>query len=297
MKKKRVWFADFLCVLVAAIWGTGFIASQMAIDANLSASLIMALRFLIAAAVMLVACLPRLKQLNLSVIKAGMIPGFFLFGGFYTQILGQQRTTVSHCAFLTATNVVMIPFLVWLFERRRPPVRTFVITVFTLIGIAVLSITPGSFEFSFNFGDLLSLLCAFFFAMHITVLGKMTKKADPMLINFVQLATAAIISVFVLVVMDADALSRADMSSGIWAILFLGLFSTCLCFFLQTYAQKYTTSAQAGVLLSMEGLFGSVFSVLLGMEALTGNMIAGGAMILCSVIALEFFSGALEKEK
>lgn len=291
---KKRWFADFLCVLVAAIWGTGFIASQIAIDAKMSAALIMALRFFIAAIVMLFACLPRMKGIKLSVVKAGIVPGIFLFGGFYTQILGQQRTTVSHCAFLTATNVVMIPFLVWLLERRRPPVRTFLIALFTLLGITVLSITPGSFEWSFNFGDLLSLLCAFFFAMHITVLGKVTKKADAMLINLVQLSTAAIISVVVLLITDVDAFSKADWSSGIWAILFLGLFSTCLCYFLQTYAQKYTSSAQAGVLLSLEGLFGSVFSVILGMESLTVNMAAGGIIILFSVVALEAFPGTLD---
>lgn len=291
---KKRWFADFLCVLVAAIWGTGFIASQIAIDAKMSAALIMALRFFIAAIVMLFACLPRMKGIKLSVVKAGIVPGIFLFGGFYTQILGQQRTTVSHCAFLTATNVVMIPFLVWLLERRRPPVRTFLIALFTLLGITVLSITPGSFEWSFNFGDLLSLLCAFFFAMHITVLGKVTKKADAMLINLVQLSTAAIISVVVLLITDVDAFSKADWSSGIWAILFLGLFSTCLCYFLQTYAQKYTSSAQAGVLLSLEGLFGSVFSVILGMESLTVNMAAGGIIILVSVVALEAFPGTLD---
>lgn len=295
-KNHTIWFADFLCLVVAVIWGIGFIASQAAIDANMSASFIMMSRFSIAAVIMFVVCLPKLKQIDMSVMKAGTIPGILLFGGFYTQILGQQRTTVSHCAFLTATNVVMVPFLVWIFSRRRPPIRTFIITVFTLVGITVLSIEPNSFELSFNLGDALSLLCALFFAMHITVLGRMAKNADSMLINFIQLATAALISMVVFLLTDVNAFSQADLSSGIWAILFLGLFSTSLCFFLQTYAQKYTTSVQAGVLLSTEGLFGSVFSVILGMEALTVNMIFGGAIILLSVVALEFFSGKSDKQ-
>lgn len=71
---------------------------------------------------------------------------------------------------------------------------------------------------------------------------------------------------------------------------YLGLFSTCLCYFLQTLAQKHTTPAKAGVLLSTEGLFGSVFSVALGMEALTVNLVAGGLIILASVTLMELFS-------
>ena len=52
-------FAEFGCLEVAVIWGSGFIASQLAIDAGLSAPVIMALRFSIAAALMLAVCLPR----------------------------------------------------------------------------------------------------------------------------------------------------------------------------------------------------------------------------------------------
>lgn len=99
---------------------------------------------MLAAIVMFIVCIPRLKRIDLSVIKAGMYPGIFLFAGFYTQILGQQRTSVSHCAFLTAINVVMIPFLVWIISRKRPAIRTFVVSLMTFAGIAVLSIKPGS---------------------------------------------------------------------------------------------------------------------------------------------------------
>ena len=137
-QKKRepmTWAADLLCLLVAAIWGSGFIASQLAIDSNMSAALIMALRFTIAAIVMLMVCLPKLKQIRPRDLKMGGLAGVFLFGAFYTQIVGQQHTTVSHCAFLTATNVVMVPFIVWGVSRRRPEAKTFALTATTLLGM------------------------------------------------------------------------------------------------------------------------------------------------------------------
>lgn len=286
-QKKAVWMADILCLLVAAIWGSGFIASQAAIDAQMSAPLIMALRFSVAAVVMLLVCLPRLKQIRVEDLKRGGLAGLFLFGAFYTQIVGQQNTTVSHCAFLTATNVVMVPFLVWAVSRRRPQAKTFVLALTTLVGIGVLSIQPGSFEISFHYGDAMTLLCAVLFALHITTLGWAVKGTDVMRINLIQLSTAAIVSVAVFLLTDLESVSQANFASGFPAVLYLGLFSTCLCYFLQTLAQKHTTPSQAGILLSTEGLFGSLFSVLIGLEPLTVNLVAGGLLITASVVLME----------
>ena len=228
-----------------------------------------------------------MKQIRLRNLKMGGLAGVFLFGAFYTQIVGQQNTTVSHCAFLTATNVVMVPFIVGAVSRQRPAIKTFVLTATTLLGIGVLSITPGSFSLSFNYGDAMTLLCALLFALHITTLGRAAKGADVMLINLLQLATAAVISAAVFLLTDAGAAAAADLQRGLPAVMYLGLFSTCLCYFLQTLAQKHTTPSQAGVLLSTEGLFGSLFSVLLGMEMLTVNLVVGGLIIMASILLME----------
>ncbi len=184
----------------------------------------------------------------------------------------------------------MVPFLLWALYRKRPPVSTFLLTALTLCGIGVLSITPGSFSLTFNLGDGLSLCCALLFALHITTLGKCTENRDVLVVNLAQLTTSAVISAILFLFTDLDAISQANLTQGLPAVIFLGLFSTCLCYFLQTLAQSYTTPAQAGVLLSTEGLFGSLFSVVLGMEPLTKNMVFGGLIILTSVVLLELFA-------
>lgn len=286
-EKKMRWAADGLCLLTAAIWGTGFIASQAAIDADMSAALIMALRFTLAAVVMLLVCIPRLRRFRRHEWKVGSVAGLALFGAFFTQIVGQQYTTVSHCAFLTATNVVIVPFLVWILRRRAPSGRTFACAAAALLGIGMLSITPGSFGLSFGFGDAMSLLCAVLFALHITSLGRITPDDDVMLVNLTQLAVAAVVSVAVFLLTDLHGADAVDWSLGLPAAAYLGLFSTCLCYFLQTTAQKYTSPSQAGVLLSAEGLFGSLFSVALGLEPLTVNLALGGLIILAAVVVME----------
>lgn len=284
--KRGSFWAGLGCLAVAVIWGSGFIASQLAIDAQLSAPVIMALRFSIAALLMLLLCLPRLKRLRPGDLACGGLAGLLLFGAFYTQILGQQHTTVSHCAFLTATNVVIVPFVAWAMGGRRPTLRTLLLVCGTLVGIGLLTLKPGE-GVSFNLGDGLSLLCAVLFALHISYLGTHLEGRDPLLINLVQVATAAAVSLAVLLLADRQALAAVDWQAGLLPALYLGVFSTCLCYLLQTAAQKHTSPSRAGVLLSTEGLFGSLFSVALGYEALTANLLAGGALILACIILME----------
>ena len=75
----------------------------------------------------------------------------------------------------------------------------------------------------------------------------------------------------------------------------LGVFSTCLCYFLQTTAQKHVNSTKAAIILSTESLFGSIFSVLLGYDPLSAQMVVGGVIILASIILPEFSFGKKEE--
>lgn len=285
-RKQKERLADAACLLVAVIWGVGFIASQWAIDAGMPAALIMAGRFSIAALAMLVICLPKLRKIRKQDWIKGGIAGVLLFIGFYTQIIGQARTTVSHCAFLTSTNVLMVPFMVWIFTRKKPPVKTFVLAAVTLAGIAILTLGGGAGG-GLNWGDALILLCAVAFALHISYLGIAVKDADPMVITFIQMATAAVISMLMLPVTGVGNLAAVQWGKGIGAVVYLGVLSTCVCYMLQTTAQKYTAQGKAAILLSCEGLFGTILSVVLGFEALTPHLIVGGVVIMSSVILLE----------
>lgn len=278
--------ADGLCILVAILWGTGFIASQNAIDAHMGPALIMAIRFLVGGVAMLPFCLRQPARIRGTDLRRGALAGVFLFLAFYAQTYGQARTTVSNTAFLTATNVVMIPFLAWIFSGKRPEGKTFVIAAATLAGIGILTLNPADI-LHFNGGDGVVLLCALLFACHIFYLGRAVEGANPSIINLVQLLTAAALSLLTLFLAERDSIRAADFSAGLGSVLYLGLVSTCLCFFLQTTAQKRTSQSRAGICLSTEGLFGSLFAVLLGMEPFTVRILAGGLIILGSVALLE----------
>ncbi len=277
--------ASLALVLVAVIWGSGFIATDLVIAAFWTTNQIMATRFSVAAVVMLLILRDKLKASTKREVFGGMIAGVLLYVGFFLQTQGQGLTTVSNTAFFTATNVVMVPFLSWPVMKRKPQLKTVLLTLLSLAGVAVLSYSDGGF--SLNIGDILVLLCALAFALHITFLEKAGRGTDASIINFFQIATAAVISVIVFL-LDPQALSDFSFNQGILPVIYLALFSTCLCYFLQTKAQQYLTAAVTGVILSLEGFFGSSFSVLLGLEDLTSSLVIGGALVILATVLMNW---------
>lgn len=275
-----------LLFTVAAIWGSGFIASQVAVDAHISPALFMLVRFALSTIIVGLLFWRQLREgLQWNQLGRGMLVGLFLFLGFYIQFVGLQYTTPGNNAFLTSTNVIMVPLLWWGVSKKRPLGRIFASSVVCLLGIGVLSLNVAG-GFSFSVGDSLTLVCAFFFACHITATGKLAANMNTAVLVFLQFATAALLSLLLFLFTDRD-LTGITSPSGMGAVLYLVLFSTCLCYFLQTAVQRYVSSAKAAIILSTEALFGSLFSVLLGYDQLTVQMALGGGIILLSLVMTE----------
>lgn len=278
--------ADLMLVIVAVIWGSGFIGVDIAVKANMSTFLILAFRFTIAAIVLLIFTYKDLKNIKKSEWIKGSIAGVLLFSGFYLQTFGQALTTVSNSAFITATYVIMVPFVAWVIAKQKPTLKTIILAFVVLIGVGVLTISPGQ-GFHLNIGDVFILLCAIAFACHVAYVELAVSSSSPKIITFIQISVAAILSVLGLFIFDASAIPVADYVVGLPAVLFLGVFSTCICFFMQTSAQKRTSAAKVGIILSTEGFFGTLFSILLGLEPLTTKIVVGGIIILTAVILTE----------
>ncbi|WP_170311580.1 DMT family transporter [Vallitalea okinawensis] len=284
--RRSVILSDVSLIIVAIIWGTGFIATQMAIDAKMSSSLIMVMRFFIASIVLYSFYNKKIKKITKLELKNGFIAGAFLFLAFFSQTLGLVYTTPSNNAFLTATNVIMVPFISWKMTSRKPSSKMFIAAFLCLIGISFLTY---SFEngLVFNIGDLLTIICAFLFACHISYLGYCSSTMNTEKLTFIQMATATVMSMVIFMLFDFNTIKVANFQEGILPIIYLGLFSTCIAFFIQVAAQKKTSSTKAAVILSTEALFGSLFSIFLGFEDLTINLIIGGIILLTSILILE----------
>ncbi len=278
-------FAKLSLVFVAFVWGSGFVVAQMALDAGVSPFYMMSFRFSIAFVIMMAIAIPYIHVQYRSHIMPGIILGIFLFLGFAFQTIGLQYTTPSKNAFLTTTNIVMAPFIFWMLLKQRPSFRIFVGAVICLIGIAFISLSFH--DFSMNKGDVLTLICAVFFAFHIVGMGYYTMEhnLNPTMLVFFQMGVAALLSIISALLFETFDFALTYKSIG--SVLYLGVFSTMLAFFLQNNAQKYILSTTAAIILSLESVFGALLSVLILKEVLSLTMIIGAILVLFAIVIIE----------
>lgn len=265
-------------LLVTIIWGGGFVASDMALESMLPFQ-IMTVRFLLAAVLMGLMSMGSLKGIRKEELRAGILMGIALFAAFSLQIIGLQYTTPSKNAFLTALNVVIVPFIAFLILKKRIPGKVLLGAVMSVVGVALLSLDG---DLRLGVGDALTLLCAVGFAFQIFFTGEFVKKYRATVLNFLQMATA-----FVLSFLSLFLFGETDFqvnTQGWLSVLYLGVVSTTICYLLQTASQKYVDETKAAIILSMESVFGTLFSMLILHEVLTPRMILGCGVILAAVI-------------
>lgn len=293
-KKSVLWLSELSLLAVAIIWGWGFMATRIAVDDKLSASFIMMGRFAIAALLFGGVFFRHIKNnMNWRLVRCGALMGVFLFAAFMLQTLAMERTTPSNAAFLTATNVVIVPFLWWGIAKKRPPARMMAACAICLVGIGLLSVQIGD-TLTVSPGDLLSLACAFLFAGHIVLTGLFTARMDAKSLVFVQFTTSAALAFLSFLLLDGNFAAFAP-SKGLLAVGYLGVFSTCLCYFMQTTAQQHVPASRAALLLCTESLFGTLFSIMMGYDRLSINILLGGAIIMGSVLLAELTPAGKQK--
>ncbi len=266
---------------VTVIWGGGFVASDMALE-TLSPFQIMLIRFLIAAVLMTLLGAKQIRTISREEVRCGFWLGAALFGGFALQIIALQYTTPSKNAFLTATNVVFVPFIALVIYRKKIEVRSLIGAGMALVGAGVLSLKN---DFSIGLGDGLTLLCAVCFALQIFLTGEYVGRIRPAVLNFLQMTTACVLSAAGLL-LSGD-FTFAPSARSFLAVLYLGVVSTTITYLLQTVSQKYVDETKSAIILSMEAVFGTFFSVVLLHESVTIRMIAGSALILAAVLVSE----------
>lgn len=281
MDKKKSLYADLSLLLVAIIWGSGFVVTKNALD-HMGPYYLLALRFSFATILFTLVFFKRIKNANIKDIKSGIIVGIFLFGGFATQTVGLNYTTAGKQAFITATNVVMVPFIYWALSKKRPDNYDILGAVLCFLGIGILSLDGGT---TINYGDFLTLICAVFFALHISSVGYFAKDSDALVLTVVQFATAAVLSIICLLIFEPGPIKMHQET--IFPILYLGILGTLIAFLIQNVAQKYTTSTHTAIILSLESVFGSLLSLIFLKEPFTFRFLIGCIAILMAVIISE----------
>lgn len=290
MQIEKSKLADISLIMVALLWGGGFIAVNDALD-TVTPFYLMTMRMSFAALTFLL-LFPKLRGMNRTDLKYGFYAAVTMFLGFGFQTVGLQYTEVSKQGFLTATYVIFVPFLYWVIYRKMPQKKVFFASFVVLIGIALVGLTS---DFTLGIGDTLTLCCAFFFALQIIVTAIGVEKVSPFKLAFLQFVFAAAMFAVSAVVIEPF---PTRINGGTWtAILYMSVFATFVCFLVQTVAQKHTSPARASIFLSLESVFAAILGVLMLGEELTPRKLLGFALIFASVLLVEIDFKHLLKKK
>jgi len=249
--------------------------------------MLVTLRFFIPSVIMALMFRKELAEGSLFEYLYSAGAGLLLFLAFVSQTYGISFTTPANNAFLTSTNVIMVPFISMLVFKHRLELKSIICAFTCFLGAATLSWSPG-IGITFNIGDQLTLLCALLFALHYAYLGKFAPVCKHTgLLCCIQLFSTSVFAFILFMFTDYSSFSLQLLKPSFAGILYLALFSTGFCYFVQTWAQKHFPPVGTAIILSMEGFFGSCFSVALGRDEPTVTFITGGAIVLLSVIAIQ----------
>ena len=286
-KRSTQVFASLGLLLTAAVWGFAFVVVKDSLD-YVGSVYMVAIRFSIAAIGLAIIFCKRLKKIDKKHLLMGGVTGLFLFLAYLVQTIGCSYTTAGKNAFLTTIYVILIPLIGWPLYKKRPHWYVFVAAGLSLTGIGLLAL--GGDDISrINIGDILTLLCGLFFALHILWTEKCNKEGcHTLIITMLQFAFAAFFGWILAPFMDgAFPIVAIQTPKVVLSMLYLGLFSSMICFSLQNIGLKYVQSSLASLFLSFESVFGVLFSTIFLHETLTLKMAVGCALIFSAIVIAE----------
>lgn len=275
--------AELALVGIAAVWGLTFVMVQDAI-ALLPSLAFLAYRFLPAAALVALVFRRRLATLGASGWRAGMTMGAFLTAGYVLQTVGLEDTSASNAGFITGLFVVLTPVLGAVVLGDRIPAPAWVAAGVSALGLLLLSGAGGDLRS----GDLLVLGCAVAFAAHILATARAVGLHDAGALLVVQLLVAGVVCL-----VAAAALGDLEVPRGatVWsALVVTSLVASALGFFVQTAAQRRTSSTRTALILASEPAFAGLFGYWLAGERLPPVAWLGAGLIMAAIVGVEVAS-------
>ncbi len=276
-----------LIVIATVMWGLSFVVTKGAVDAVPPAWL-MGMRFTGTALILIAVFWKKLaRNLDMSHLVAGTLLGIASFVGFWLQTVGITDTTPGKNAFLTATYCVMVPFIYWAVAHRKPTPYNIIAAVLCIAGVGLVALKDGNL--SMQWGDAITILSAVFFAIHIVLVAVLATRHEIMTITIIQIAVSGVLGIGVGLATEPLPQASAFTFGFFMELGYLIVFASCLAMVFQNVGQAHVTPSQAALLLSLESVFGVIFSVLLYGEEVTLQLLAGFALIFGAIVISEVF--------
>ncbi|WP_224983003.1 DMT family transporter [Geomonas agri] len=283
--------SDLLLLLIAAIWGGGFVAQRKGLD-FLGPFSYNGVRFALGSLSLLpLVYLNRRRQGpyhgslpqagNRALLHGGLMAGGALFMGASLQQVGIAYTTAGNAGFITGLYVVLVPLL-GMFWGQRPGVGTWLGAVLAAIGLFFLSVTD---HFTIGIGDLLELIGAVFWAGHVLLIGWLSPRLDPFKLSALQFAVCSVLSLITAFIFES--MTLAAVFAAWRPILYGGLISVGFAYTMQVVAQRDAHPAHTAVILSAEGVFAAIWGWFFLGEVLGARGLLGCVLMLAGILCSE----------
>jgi drug/metabolite transporter (DMT)-like permease len=277
--------AAVLLIGVTVVWGVTFVQVKDAV-AVYPLFAFLAVRYVIASAVLAPVAATRVRGLGRSGLAAGAVLGALLAAGSALQTAGLERTTVTNTGFITGLYVLLTPLSALALFRTRITRELWLAVALALLGLTLLAGVPSSSAV----GDLLVLLSTSAQALQIVMVERYANRYDAVALTFAQMLTA-------LVAFAAIAIALGDLSvphgTTVWAALLVtGVFASALAYLIQIWAQRRISATRIAIIFSLETVWAGFFGYLLDGDRLGVVGWTGCALIFAAIIVAEPFAAA-----
>ncbi len=279
--KKRALLSKLALFLAAMIWGSSFFVVKNTVD-EFPTFLLLAIRFTLGSLILSLIFARKIRKTDRKSLVCGAFLGVLLFGAYAIQTVGLTDTTPGKNAFLTAVYCVIVPFFYWMVDKRRPDRFHIIVSLICVAGIGFASLDG---DLSVRWGDVLTLVSGLFFAAHIVAISKLGKERDAVVLTIMQFVTCAVLSW--LATLGFEEFPVRVSNKALWSLLYLAVLPTSLALLLQNVGQQGTDPASASLILSLEAVFGVLFSVVFYGEQLSAKLIVGFLLIFVAIVISE----------
>ena len=270
-------------VVAGVLFGSTFLVVQDAID-EVAVAPFLAVRFLVAAAVLWP--IARRRPASTGEIRHGATAGACLLGAFVVQTEGLRSTGAATSAFITYLLVVLVPVIVAVRTRRFPTAAVSIGVMVAVVGLAELTGAGGGSNggllTGFGRGEVLTMVSAVGFALHLVILGSLSTRHDPVRLTLWQVLTVG-----------GACLVPGMFSPGgyrfgaapLTAAVFCGVGATAVAFFLMAWGQRVVPPSQAALILLLEPVSAGVLGELAGTHLGARGLLGAGLILVAVVVA------------
>lgn len=295
MRRKATW--GLFAVTLA--WGATFIWMKQAMNAlqpeiamygrtPVVAALVGGRFFIAFVALFIISKEARSSLQSPELWKGGSILGGILLVGFITQMIGLDSITPSTSAFLTSLYVVFTALITTKITGQK-------VTQTMFFGVALATFGAGFIEgpphLSWGWGEILTVICAFFFALHIIYTQQITQRMNPIGVTSTSFLVVTLGSLGMVFLTGGkstlDTLSVVLDEGVIFPLLCLGLFGSLFALLLLNLLQRFLHPVQAAIIYALEPVWATMFALGLGMTSWTAWIAVGGGALLAGNLMVE----------